>query len=88
MADKKYIADGWASYRELVVPPDASDAQVTDTETAFYAGAALLWYAIMAGLDDGTEATAADLQRMDNIQSEVDAFGQKIDRELLGIVRH
>ncbi len=85
---KKYIADGWKSYQQLVMDPKAGQVQVDETKQAFYAGASLLWYALMFTLEPDAEPTELDMQRMDDINTEVEAFGQKIDRDLLGIVRH
>jgi hypothetical protein len=85
---KKYIKDGWQSYRKMVIPGDASPVQIRETKQAFYAGASLLWYALMATLDADAEPTEADMRRMDSINKEIEAYGQKLDRDVLGIVRH
>ena len=75
----KYIAKGWESYRDMVLPKDAPDIQLTECKQSFFAGAAILWESVMQGLDSGDDATEGDMQRMADIQAEIDAFGQEID---------
>lgn len=84
----KAIEQGWKSYRELVVPDDASDVQIRETRQAFYAGAAILFQALMVALDPGTEPTADDMQRMADLQAELDAFGQELDCKILNLPQH
>jgi hypothetical protein len=72
----------------MLTPIHASDVQIKETKQAYYAGASLLWYALMQTLDTGTEATDADLARMESIQEEVDAFGEQLDRDIFKIVKH
>lgn len=80
----KPIADGWRSYRELVIPTEASATQLTESKQAFYAGATLLFTTMMRSLSkDDSEATPADLQFLDAIQAEIDAFGQEIDQRYI-----
>ncbi len=84
----KYIKDGWDSYHKIVVPDDASETQVKDTQQAFFAGAAVLWQSIMLTLDPEAEPTDQDMQRMEDIQAEIDAIGQQLDRDLLHFTKH
>ncbi len=84
----KFIEAGWKSYLRIVVPDNASDVQVNETRQAFYAGAATLWQSIMVTLDPEAEPTEQDLQRMDDIQAEVDAIGQQLDKDILNLPRH
>lgn len=76
------IASGWRSYDEMVLPPDASDLQRTETRLAFYAGASALFHGIMKALTPGVDATDADLAMMDTIQAEIEAFGATFDNEV------
>ena len=84
----KYIAKGWESYRSMVIPADAPPVQLQESERAFYAGAAILWESVMQGLDPGSDETEGDMQRMADIQAELDAFGQQLDRDLFKIPEH
>lgn len=84
----KPIDKGWQSYRNLVIPRDAPEIQVNECRQAFYAGAAILFHALMTALDPGDDPTTADLQRMADIQNELDEFGQQIDKRYLGGQKH
>lgn len=84
----KYIESAWINYRAMIVPADAGDVQVNETRQAFYAGAACLFQTIMVMLDPGTAPTDADMQRMSDVQTELDAFGQEIDRKVLNLPQH
>jgi hypothetical protein len=87
VADKvrpKWIERAWDRYRKMVVPADAGPVQVAETRQAFMAGAAILFTAIMQGVSEGDEVQESDERLMADIQAEVDAFGQEIDRAVLG----
>ena len=84
----KPIAKGWESYRRMVVPADAPPNQVEETRKAFFAGASILFEALMLALDPGDEPTEADLHTMADIQAEIDEFGQNLDREYFGQQEH
>ena len=88
----KLIRRMWLSYEKNVMPKDAELTQMKETRQAFYSGAAVL-FAILTGkefLDDhgDIEPTEMDLQKMNDIQEEVDVFGAELDLELLGIRKH
>ena len=72
------IANAWASYRERVMHPDSSVLQVQECRRSFYAGAATLLDSILGGLDGGSEPTDADMERMDQIHSELKQFLQDV----------
>jgi len=84
----KYIKQGWDSYYKLVIPPDAPDIQVSETKQAFYAGAAILFQALMRTLDPGEKETDADMQRMSDLQAEIYEFGQLLDKKIFKIPEH
>jgi len=79
----KYIETSWNSYREMVVPKDAGTNQLNETRQAFYSGACTLFTSIMLVLDPGEEPTDRDMQRLSDIQSEIDSFGAALDRKLI-----
>lgn len=81
-----YIDKGWQGYKALL-PKDASDVQIKETRQAFFGGAAVLFEAIMRSLDPGEEPTAADMQRMTDIQRELSEFGRNLDSRYLGTKR-
>ena len=78
----KIIEKEWNDYLLNVMAKDASGVQVEETQKAFYAGAGCLFYALLGFLDEGTEATDADLAKMDALHREIDEFiGIEMERE-------
>lgn len=74
----KRIGELWIDYRTHVIPKDAPDTQIKESRRAFYAGAAALFQTLVTMLDPGTEATDADLAKMDEIENELQDFGQNV----------
>lgn len=70
---------GFVSLRAIVIPKDASDAQVHEMRMAFFAGAQHLFASIMAVMDSEREPTDADLQKMSAIQEELDKFRREFE---------
>lgn len=88
MSKKKYIEMSWNKYRNMVVPPDASDAQVDGTRQAFYAGASILFTTLMFALDPGEQETEADMRLMESLQAEINEFGLEMDLKILPVGGH
>lgn len=78
--DGRLIEAGWQAYRMLCIPPDAPDIQVSESRLAYFFGAQHLFASIMGILEEGAEPTDADLQRMDSINSELEAFIAEVKR--------
>lgn len=76
--DGKLIEAGWVSLRILAISRDAGPTQLQEMRMAFMAGAEHLFRSIMFLLDDDTEPTAADLGRMDKIDSELTAYREEL----------
>lgn len=75
LVDKgKLIEAGFVGLRLAAIPEDAGKTQLEEMRNAFFAGAQHLFSSIMDIMDDDHEPTAADLKRMDLIQSELDVF--------------
>lgn len=72
--EAKYIEKEWATYRLFVLPKDASPVQADECRKAFYAGAGSLFHTILGFLEEGEEATDADLEKMNSIQKELEGF--------------
>jgi hypothetical protein len=70
----KLIEAGWFSMVLACELEDAPDIQLKEMRMAFFAGAQHLFGSIMSILDPGEEPTDKDLERMDLIQKELDAF--------------
>ena len=76
-ASGRLVEAGFDAFRSLVIPPHASQDQVTAMRVAFFSGASLVFEALMAGLDDGNEPTDDDMYRMTQLQAELSRFNDK-----------
>jgi hypothetical protein len=70
----KLIEAGWTSLRLMVIPLDASAMQLREMRMAFFAGAQHVFGSIMTFMEEGEEPTERDLERMDKIHQELEAF--------------
>ena len=80
---KTPIGAAWLAYRRLCVHENASETQVAETETAFYAGALILYETIINNLTEGDEVEDADMAMMENIHAEFERFGSRFDQKVL-----
>ena len=78
----KPIEIGWVGYRVAVIPPNASDIQLSESRKAFFAGAQHLWGTVMSMLEPGSDETPNDMRRMDYIAKELEAFYQQMKSEV------
>lgn len=76
----RLIEAGWMALRGMVIPPDASEVQLTEMRFAFMAGAQHLWASIMSMLDPSAEVTEQDERRMRLIDQELDAFYKETEQ--------
>jgi hypothetical protein len=72
------IEAAWHSYERLISARDKEEAQL-----AFWAGASVLFYAMLRMLDPGDEPTDADLGKMAAINTEIEKFCSTFDVEVL-----
>lgn len=79
-----YIRKQWDEYRTMVVPDDAVPDQMSQLEQAFFAGALSLYVTIMKNLGPGPEPTDADMQRMEDLQTELLEYGTQIEARGFG----
>lgn len=70
----KLIEAGWVGLRIACELIDAPADQLREMRMAFFAGAQHLFGSIINVLEPGEEPTDKDLQRMDLIHTELDAF--------------
>lgn len=70
----KLISDAWRDYEIRVIPLNAPEVQRTESRRAFYGGAVSMFGGIVGMLDPGTEPTAEDLWKMDDIKAELDQY--------------
>jgi hypothetical protein len=79
-ADKQpSIAAAWRGYQEEVLGPTAPAIQREECRLAFWAGAAVLFRALIESVDPSPEQTDADLARMEALAAEIDAFEKTFD---------
>jgi len=76
--DGKLIEMGFNTLRNLMIPMDAPEGQVSDLRLAYMAGAQHLWASVMLMLDPGVEETPEDIKRMDSIQAEFDVWEKEL----------
>lgn len=82
LIEKGLLIDaGWVGFRLAVGWEDAPKQQLEECRNAFFAGAQHLFAAIIGTLDDGDDATPADLRRLDLINSELQAFINAFSRK-------
>ena len=79
---KTYILGGWQSYRRTVGELKGGfRGDEKELKEAYFAGAAVLFEALMTSLDPGKEPTEHDLRRMDLIHKELSEFGRELDKK-------
>lgn len=77
------IEAGWMSYLYVVLPKNASDVQIRETRKAFFAGAQHLFATMLTVLEPGTEATDNDLNRMTQINEELERFLDELRKHVV-----
>jgi hypothetical protein len=82
MADDKpkfpgSLAARWESFADTILG-GCSPIQRREMRRAFYAGASSLWDILMLTMDEGEEPTKADEGRMEQIQDELEQFGEDL----------
>ena len=80
----KLIEAGFLIYDKLFLP-DASLASREVARIAFMAGAEHVFSSIMSILDPGDEPTAADLRRLDSIDTELKSWRNVFEAKLRGM---
>lgn len=74
----KLIELEWLSFVKAVMPPNASDVQISEMRKAFFAGAQHLFGSIMSILEPDAEPTEKDLERMTLIDIELKEFVKQL----------
>lgn len=84
--DGRLIEAGFEMFRDLVIPKDASDVQITEMKLAFMAGAQHLYGSMMVVFDKDAEPTVADLNRMEQIHKELFRWKTQLEQraEMVG----
>ena len=71
---RRLVAEEWEFYASEVLSPQASPIQRVETRRAFYAGAQAVLCKIIGRLSPSAEATADDLEMMQNLFDELQEF--------------
>jgi hypothetical protein len=70
----KLIEAGWIGYNHLALSKDAPQIQRDECRMAFFAGAQHLFGSMLGILEEDRDPTPADLERMSQINAELEAF--------------
>jgi biotin synthase-like enzyme len=69
----------WRAYSSKILDPIQADRiQRQETRRAFYAGASALFTTIMGNMTEGDEPQEADVQMLNNIWRELNAFSDAV----------
>jgi hypothetical protein len=82
MVRQNRVQEEWLSYREAVVPSNASSVQLQECRRAFYGGAHAILQRIVGSLTPGGEPEPSDLRMMDEIEAELQDFLERVKRGL------
>ena len=75
LADEGLLIEaGWVGLRLAALPINASQVQVDEMRSAFFAGATHVFHSVLTILDPEAGPTEADMRRMDLIDQELRKF--------------
>ncbi len=77
----RLIELGWLALRAELLPFDTPVDQVKQARMCYLAGAQHLWASLLSFLEDGSEPTMQDLQRMAKVSAELEAFAAWLKAE-------
>lgn len=80
LRERLNLADQWRDYLEKVVPEGASEVQKIETRRAWYGGAASMFGLLLGELDVDPDPTELDLEYVEGLTAELEAFGKEVDR--------
>lgn len=79
LADEgKLIEAGWIGLRLAAIPHNAPAVQLSEMRMAFMAGAQHLFSSMLDVMEEGHEPTDNDMNRMDLINAELEAFAEEL----------
>jgi hypothetical protein len=78
-----YILEEWNSLANAIFTPATPQIQREETRKAFFAGASIMFHILTRNLSSGLDdVTSADLEILDNVAAEIEAFGKTLQEEL------
>lgn len=80
IADGKLVAAGFVAFDMMFLEPaSASEREKNFAQWAFFSGAQHLYASMLDTLDEGTEPTNADLDRVEKIHNELEDWRKRAD---------
>lgn len=77
---RQLMAEQWDQFARAVLPKETSAVQRQEMRRAFYAGGHAILFRLVAVLAPDTEPTAEDIQVLEDIYQEMNAFGEAIQQ--------
>ena len=74
MSNPNLISEQWETFRAAVIPGDVAEPIVDMMRSAFYGGSRGCFVALCRNVDPGPEPTDKDLDLMNGIHEEIEAF--------------
>jgi hypothetical protein len=81
-----FLNDQWESYKNEVLPDNASEIQLEETRRAFFAGAVVVFGAMM-GNQLNTHDIMTSMEKMDEIESDLKEFHAGMYRQADALLR-
>lgn len=79
---KRLIEHSWQGFKKMALADVTNEVQITEMRKAFFAGATVLFYALVRGVSEGPEPTEQDEQMLSNIEAELSEFSSQLYKEL------
>jgi hypothetical protein len=78
MSRRMLVLEQWNEFVRTTLRPDAPAIQKQEMRRAFYAGAHMILFRVMAELSDGDAPTPPDLETMMSVQMELREFLEQV----------
>jgi hypothetical protein len=75
---RQLMAEEWDKFARSVLPLNVTPGQRREMRRAFYSGAQSILFRVIQSFAPETEPTDADLQIMNDLQTELQEFGESI----------
>jgi hypothetical protein len=83
LADKGMLVEaGFAAFQKFFMRPEASVGQLAHARLAFMAGAEHVFTSMMQIMDEGTEPTDDDFERMNKLHAELGRFRAELEKHM------
>ena len=75
------IAESFATYREAVIPADASPIQIEECRRAFYAGSYFLLTNLAENIGDDSTSEEEGVARLERLKAECETFVERLNED-------